>query len=101
MHLEFSRMIQFSLLVKAGDRVREFNFRKLRNPGEEQFSVNVCDERGDRILFSLQKQEGSWRLASNGLPTWIQQNENKICEEVEKELNRWSNLPAGPNSDFY
>lgn len=101
MHLEFKRMVQFSLLVKAGDRVREFNFRKLRNPGEEQFSVNVCDERGDRILFSMHKQEGTWRLASESLPAWILLNENKLCEEVEKELDRWNNPPPRPNSDFY
>jgi hypothetical protein len=101
MHLEFNRMVQFSLLVKAGDRVREFNFRKLRNPGEEQFTVNVCDERGDRILFSMLKQEGSWRLSSESLPGWIIQNERKLCEEVEKELDRWNNPATRPNSDFY
>ena len=64
MHLEFSRMIQFSLLVKAGNRVREFNFRKLRNPGEEQLTVNVCDERGERILFDMHKRDGNWRIAA-------------------------------------
>lgn len=88
MHLEFSRMIQFSLLVKAGDRVREFNFRKLKSP-EEEFTVNVIDERGERILFGLQKQEGSWRLSTTSLPAWIVQNEEKLCQEVEKELGNW------------
>lgn len=87
--MEFSRMIQFSLLVKAGDRVREFNFRKLKAPGEEQFSVNVCDERGDRILFGLHKEEGNWRLSSDPLPPWITQNENRLGEAVEQELRRW------------
>ncbi len=82
-------MIQFSLLVKAGDRVREFNFRKLRNPEEEQFSVNVCDERGDRILFNLHKEEGAWRVGPESLPPWIVQNEHKISDAVEKELGRW------------
>lgn len=89
MHLEFSRMIQFSLLVKAGERVREFNFRKLKNPGEEQLSVNVCDERGERILFGMQKKEGFWRIDSQSLPKWIIQNENRLGEAVEQELNRW------------
>jgi hypothetical protein len=89
MHLEFSRMIQFSLLVKAGDRVREFNFRKLRSPEAEQFTVNVCDERGERILFGMHKQEDGWKLSSSSLPPWIVQNEHKLCEEVEKELSRW------------
>jgi len=88
MAFEFTRMVQFSLLVKAGDRVREFNFRKLKSP-EEQFTVNVCDERGERIQFGLRKEEGAWRLSSSSLPPWILQTEEKIGEEVDKELDRW------------
>lgn len=89
MHLEFSRMVQFTLLVKAGDRVREFNFRKLKNPGPEQLTVNVCDERGERILFDMQKQEGNWRIAAEGLPQWITQSEDQLRDAVERELVRW------------
>lgn len=89
MHLEFSRMIQFSLLVKAGNRVREFNFRKLRNPGEEQLAVNVCDEKGERILFDMHKRDGNWRIAPAGLPAWITQSEEQIRSAVEQELTRW------------
>jgi hypothetical protein len=89
MHLEFSRMVQFSLLVKAGNRVREFNFRKLRNPGEEQLTVNVCDERGDRILFDMHKRDGNWRITPAGLPAWITQSEDQIRTAVEQELTRW------------
>lgn len=89
MHLEFSRMVQFSLLVKAGNRVREFNFRKLRNPGEEQLTVNVCDERGDRILFDMHKSDGNWRITPAGLPAWITQSEDQIRTAVEQELTRW------------
>jgi len=90
MQLEFSRMVQFSLLVKAGDRVREFNFRKLKSPEAHQFTVNVCDERGDRILFGMQKEEGSWRISPGSLPGWIVQSENKLSQAVEEELSRWS-----------
>lgn len=89
MHLEFSRMIQFSLLVKAGDRVREFNFRKLKNPGEEQLSVNVCDERGERILFGMSKREGAWKISSGSPPVWVVKNENRIGDAVDQELTRW------------
>lgn len=89
MQLEFSRMIQFSLLVKAGDRLREFNFRKLRNPNEDQLTVNVCDERGERILFDMQKQEGAWKISSGNPPAWIKQSETRICQAVEQELTRW------------
>lgn len=89
MQLEFSRMVQFSLLLKAGNRVREFNFRKLNHPGEEQFTVNVCDERGERILFDMQRSEGSWKLDPGNLPPWILQTRQALGEAVEKELKRW------------
>lgn len=89
MHLEFSRMVQFSLLVKAGDRLREFNFRKLKNPNEEQFTVNVCDERGDRILFGMTKHEGNWKISSGAPPLWVTQSEARIGQAVEQELSHW------------
>ncbi len=89
MQIEFVRMMQFSLLVKAGDRLREFNFRKLSQPGEPRFSVNVCDERGNRVEFQLHKQEDNWRIPVSGLPDWILQNENRIGEAVEEEMRRW------------
>ena len=82
-------MIQFSLLVKAGNRVREFNFRKLKNPDEEQLTVNVCDERGDRILFDMHKRDGNWRITPDGLPAWITQSEDQLRNAVEQELTRW------------
>ncbi len=89
MQLEFSKMVQFSLLVKAGERLREFNFRKLRDPSEERFTVNVCDERGDRIHFIVQKKEEEWKITTAGLPPWIAQNENKLRQAIEEELRHW------------
>jgi len=81
-------MVQFSLLVKAGDRLREFNFRKLRAPHDE-FSVNVCDERGNRIFFRMQKNESNWRISNTSVPKWISQNEIALHEAVEQELRNW------------
>ncbi len=88
MRIEFIRMLQFTLLVKAGDRLREFNFRKLR-PAEEmaQFSVNVCDERGVRYFFTMQKAENSWELhATDRLPLWVEQHWAAISHALDREL---------------
>jgi len=87
--IQFVKMIQFTRLVKAEGRLREFNFRKMRNPDEEQFSVNVCNERGDRILFNMQKKDNGWRIQSTELPKWILQNENRLNEAIEDELRNW------------
>ncbi len=89
MHLEFVRMIQFTRLMKADGRLREFNFRKVKTPEEELFSVNVCNERGDRINFNMQKKEDAWRIIPDQLPQWILQNENSLDEGIKDELKKW------------
>ena len=84
--MQFVRMIQFTRLVKAEGRLREFNFRKLRGPEEQLFSVNVCNDRGDRILFNMEKKDNGWRILGVELPKWILQNENTLHEVIEDEL---------------
>lgn len=88
-HVLFTRMIQFTLLIKAGGRLREFNFRKLKDSDNERISGNVCDDRGERIVFGMHKQEKEWTIDSANLPGWITQNEDKITQAVEQELTRW------------
>jgi len=87
--MQFLKMVQFTRLVKAEGRLREFNFRKLRKPDEELFSVDVCNERGDRIIFSMQKQENGWRIQPGELPKWISLNEKKLHDVIEDELKNW------------
>ncbi len=87
--IQFVKMIQFTRLVKMEGRLREFNFRKMRNSEEELFSVNVCNERGDRILFNMHKKDNNWRIQSADLPKWILQNESRLDEAIEDELKNW------------
>lgn len=89
MHIQFVKLIQFSLLVKAGGRLREFNFRKLRGPEQEEFAVNVCNERGDRIFFNMQKKDNDWKIISEGLPPWVIQNEKGLRQAMDEELQNW------------
>ncbi len=89
MHMNFVKMVQFTRLVKADERLREFNFKKLKGPEEEVFSVNVCNERGDRLFFNMEKREGSWAIQPCDLPKWILQNEKKLNEVLEDELKNW------------
>ncbi len=90
MPMTFVRLVQFTQLVKAEGRLREFNFRKLKSPGEEMFTVNVINDRGDRIIFSMQKQEDHWKIIPSQLPPWIMQNENKLNDAIETELEKYA-----------
>ena len=80
------RNIQFSKLVKTEGRLREFNFRKSTPNGVTLFCVDVTDDRSNRILFQMQKNEQSWKIQPQLLPDWILSNENKLHELIEDEL---------------
>lgn len=88
MEIRFVRAVQFTCLLKAGGRLREFNFRKMNTPEGEVFSVNVCDDRGERILFQMQKDQDYWKFRQQQLPGWVNQQEQKLHEIIEEELHR-------------
>ena len=64
MPIQFVKNIQFSKLIKAEGRLREFNFRKTGTGNDEKCSVDTVDDRGNRIIFSMSKEGGTWKLGS-------------------------------------
>ena len=80
------RNIQFSRLVKTDGRLREFNFRKSNPEGKLLFFVDVTDDRSNRIIFQMVKDNESWKIQPQLLPDWIIKNENKFHELIEDEL---------------
>lgn len=88
MQVRFVKMIQFSRQFKAGDRQREFNFKKLNGPDSNAFSVNVSDERGNRIIFTMEKKENEWKIIPAQLPHWVLLSENNLHGVIEDELSK-------------
>jgi hypothetical protein len=89
MQIHFTKVVHFTRLIKAGGRLREFNFRKLRQLEEEIFSVDTVDDRGNRILFYMRKDNSSnWSISPQPLPTWVVENEAKLNEHILDELQR-------------
>jgi hypothetical protein len=86
MLIQFNKNIQFTKVVKADGRLREFNFRKSNGMQGELFSVDVSDDRGNRIMFRMQKNDGSWKIMEQQLPAWIIENETSFNELIEEEL---------------
>jgi hypothetical protein len=84
--MQFVRMVQFTRLVKINGRLREFNFRKLKSSGEDLFSVNVVNDRGDRIVFNMERIDQGWKITGERLPDWIAQSELEIGHAIEEEL---------------
>ena len=87
MQIHFTKVVHFTRLIKAGGRLREFNFRKLRQLDEEIFSVDTVDDRGNRILFYMRKDNNSgWSISQQPLPAWVVENESKLNEHILDEL---------------
>ena len=86
MRIEFVKNIQFTRLVKVDGRLREFNFRKLGGPNEGIFTVDVSDDRGNRLLFRLKKEGGEWKILPQQLPAWVLTKESDFHELIEEEL---------------
>jgi hypothetical protein len=87
MIVQFNRNIQFTKLIKAEGRLREFNFRKVNGLHEELFTVDVSDDRGNRLMFKMTKEGNGWLIGTDqSLPEWIKINNPKFNEAIEEEL---------------
>lgn len=86
MESKFIRNIQFTKLIKVDGKLKEFNFRKPNGKQEGLFTVDVIDERGNRIIFNMQKSDEQWKVVTNGLPAWINESEITFHELIEKEF---------------
>lgn len=84
--MQFVKNIQFTRLIKADGRLREFNFRKMITSQETLFSVDVVDDRGNRIMFKMNKQDGNWKIIPTPVPVWVQDQEQNMSEMINEEL---------------
>jgi hypothetical protein len=81
----------FSKLIKAGDRLREFNFRLASINDDSRYTVDVPDDKGNRILFSLYKNaEREWKIAAQRMPIWVHHAETDLAHAVEENLKEES-----------
>lgn len=79
--------VYFSKVIKAGDRLREFNFRQLTHDQADSYHVDVNDDRGTRIFFSMQRSsDGRWKTSEDQLPTWVKNAETTLSEAIEQNV---------------
>ena len=80
---------QFSKLIKTGDRQREFNFNQLPNGVDFRYRVDVTDDKGKTMVFSMFKNaEGHWKTAAQSLPIWIHNAEIVLGDAIEQHLSQ-------------
>lgn len=77
----------FSKLIKAGERLREFNFRQASMNDDSRYNVDVPDDKGNRIYFSMYKNaEGEWKIAAQLMPMWVHDSEILLSEAIEENM---------------
>jgi hypothetical protein len=87
MIIQFNRNIQFTKLIKAEGHLREFNFRKVNGILEELFTVDVSDDRGNRIMFKMRKEGTEWLIVTDQpVPDWVRNYSVRYNEAIEEEL---------------
>ena len=74
--------IQFTRLIKAGGRLREFNFRKSQGLNNALFSIDVVSDNSDRhyLLYSLVND--TWILETKKIIPWIEE----VLPQVEEAI---------------
>ena len=85
MSLQFAKNVHFTKLVKIADRLREFNFRRVPDATEHLFHVDVSDDRGNRIVFRLRKQDNHWQITEQSLPQWVYSTEKVLNDVISEE----------------
>jgi hypothetical protein len=91
-NMMFTKNIQFTRLVKANGRLREFNFRKSNGLKDGVFTVDVSDDRGNRIVFHMEKPENDWKFIEPQVPAWVRDIEPTLNELIEEEMLNNSNV---------
>ena len=90
MQIRFIKNVQFTKVLKAEGRMREINFRKPNGREQALCTVDVSDDRGQRIIFTMQKDDNnSWKIVPQALPVWITQLEKKLSDLIEEELQNY------------
>ena len=81
----------FSKLIKAGDRLREFNFRQASLSDDTRYNVDVPDDKGGRIMFSLYKNaDREWKIAAHLMPLWVHNAESDLANAIEENMKEES-----------
>ncbi len=78
--------IQFTRLFKVDGYLKEFNFRKSNPSLQGKLSVDTIDERGNRIMFQMEKGESGWHIIPQELPKWIAEQEENMNLAIQEEL---------------
>jgi hypothetical protein len=84
--MDIIKNIQFTRMYKVDGYLKEFNFRKSNATQKGRASIDTIDERGNRIMFYIEKADTGWTILNRELPSWVLEREQDIDEAMQQEL---------------
>jgi hypothetical protein len=78
--------IQFTELIKAQGHLKEFNFWKKPAEKEVIFDVDVTDEKGNRLYFSMKLEGKNWMIREAEVPVWIKDVLSQLQRAIEEKV---------------
>ena len=85
----------FTKIIKTGERQREFNFRRLSEAADHSYSVDVPDDKGNRVVFNMYRNaQGQWKTAAKMVPIWIHNAEVELGQAIEENKSEFANKKA-------
>jgi len=80
------KKFQFTRLIKAHGRLREFNFLRHNVKPAGYYSVDTVDDRYNRIIFTMYDEKGIWKIQEKpGLPVWMRDVEHQLHEMIMEQ----------------
>jgi hypothetical protein len=78
--------LAFTIILKAGNRLREFNFTRTNHTAQGSYAVDVVHE-DNRIYFQMNKkeQEGWDFVYQNMAPDWLVEARQKLEAAIEEK----------------
>ncbi|MBX9783552.1 MAG: hypothetical protein K2X48_09690 [Chitinophagaceae bacterium] len=86
MKAEVEKNLQFTRHIKAEGRLREFNFTRHTGLREGLFTVDVVDDRSNRLIFEMKRINNTWMITQTSLPQWVLSCNTLLHEAIETEL---------------
>jgi len=88
MKLTFVKNIQFSKLLKLNGQLKEFNFRKSNASSEGLFTIDLLDDKANRIIFYMENQNSEWVSVTPNLPKWLEDVLPQLNEIIQEEMQK-------------
>jgi hypothetical protein len=78
----------FSTIIKAGNQLREFNFRLLAPTDPFSYAVDIPGENGERIRFHLVQENSAWTITTAELPHCIYEAETALMAAIQENKQK-------------